>query len=419
MELPMLDDASVDPVVETLMALACFASAFMIVASLNWLEMIPWRKSAGKHWSERARILYPVRKSASIHVFLVPLLVVAGSLMIAESHWGSLLPRGLAGYAGAIGAGWFMVRWLFPGTRLLSWLREIAVGLGIRLGVWILLGAVAVTMPEEFNSRVWLTLAGVVALLVAWPWLGINLLRLCGVLRPAGERLRRIVAACTRENGPRVRGVWQARGIIANAFALPLMGTLLFFDSLLEILDDEEAATICEHEMGHLAESGWILFGRYLGVLAVLPLLLIKPAIHQWGLTGMFAMLLLVIVWTRLTRRLVHRMELRADTIAGGNQTSGGAYARALEKIYQYNRMPAVMPGKINTHPHLYDRMLAAGVVPDFPRPAAPRKNTPLGWILLFALPFCVMWLVLDDEPPHREQEFPTDASQPDGAIVE
>jgi hypothetical protein len=33
------------------------------------------------------------------------------------------------------------------------------------------------------------------------------------------------------------------------------------------------------------------------------------------------------------------------------------------------------MPGKHLTHPHLYDRMLDAGVTPDFPRPA-PAKRT-------------------------------------------
>ena len=31
-----------------------------------------------------------------------------------------------------------------------------------------------------------------------------------------------------------------------------------------------------------------------------------------------------------------------------------------------------VNPSKRQTHPHLYDRLLAAGVEPDYPRPAAP-----------------------------------------------
>jgi hypothetical protein len=36
--------------------------------------------------------------------------------------------------------------------------------------------------------------------------------------------------------------------------------------------------------------------------------------------------------------------------------------------------MPAVMPTRRTTHPDLYDRLLAAGVEPDFPKPAKPSK---------------------------------------------
>jgi hypothetical protein len=39
--------------------------------------------------------------------------------------------------------------------------------------------------------------------------------------------------------------------------------------------------------------------------------------------------------------------------------------------------MPAGMPGKRQVHPHLYDRLLAAGVTPDYPRPKPP---TSLHW---------------------------------------
>jgi len=33
-----------------------------------------------------------------------------------------------------------------------------------------------------------------------------------------------------------------------------------------------------------------------------------------------------------------------------------------------------VMPGR-QTHPHLYDRLLSAGIQPDFPRPAPPPQG--------------------------------------------
>jgi hypothetical protein len=49
-------------------------------------------------------------------------------------------------------------------------------------------------------------------------------------------------------------------------------------------------------------------------------------------------------------------------------------YARALERIYEVNLTPAVLGGR-PMHPHLYDRLLAAGVQPSYPRPAPPRRD--------------------------------------------
>jgi len=39
----------------------------------------------------------------------------------------------------------------------------------------------------------------------------------------------------------------------------------------------------------------------------------------------------------------------------------------------------------------LYDRMLAAGVRPEFPEPLTPEKFTALGWILIFAGPMILI----------------------------
>ena len=40
----------------------------------NWLALIPWRRAKGQHWSERARLYFPVRVAAafSVLIFLNP-----------------------------------------------------------------------------------------------------------------------------------------------------------------------------------------------------------------------------------------------------------------------------------------------------------------------------------------------------------
>jgi len=69
-----------------------------------------------------------------------------------------------------------------------------------------------------------------------------------------------------------------------------------------------------------------------------------------------------------------HKMELRADQMAQSTATDTGAYASALARLYEDSLAPAVNAVARATHPHLYDRMLAAGVTPNFPRPAAPKR---------------------------------------------
>jgi hypothetical protein len=73
-----------------------------------------------------------------------------------------------------------------------------------------------------------------------------------------------------------------------------------------------------------------------------------------------------------LMPRLSRQLERRADRLATERETREGAYARALRKISEVNLTPLVEPGKGGTHPHVYDRLVAAGAPPDFPRPAPP-----------------------------------------------
>jgi hypothetical protein len=78
-------------------------------------------------------------------------------------------------------------------------------------------------------------------------------------------------------------------------------------------------------------------------------------------------------------------MEKRADAMAFQEQAKEGVYARALEQLYRANQMPAVNAKNKQTHPHLYDRLVAAGVAPDYPRPAKPRRMTWVGWVVALA----------------------------------
>ena len=103
----------------------------------------------------------------------------------------------------------------------------------------------------------------------------------------------------------------------------------------------------------------------------------------MFGLSGLVAIAAGIVLWSAGTNWFSRRMERRADAVASTHQVETGVYARALEKLYCENQMPAVNATKRMTHPHLYDRLLAAGVTPEYPRPAPPRRLTWIGRLYL------------------------------------
>jgi Zn-dependent protease with chaperone function len=173
-----------------------------------------------------------------------------------------------------------------------------------------------------------------------------------------------------------IRGVWLLRSSAAQALALPYTGDLLFTRRLLDICSDTEIAAICAHELGHLCESKFARVGRLLGGFVYLPWAFIRPLRH--GMGDLAFLVLGAISWLSLmlTRKHSRRLESRADNMAREQEQDPGSYACALSKIYEANLMPAIMPKKKRrTHPDLYDRLVAVGAQPEYPRPE-PAKAT-------------------------------------------
>ncbi len=70
-----------------------------------------------------------------------------------------------------------------------------------------------------------------------------------------------------------------------------------------------------------------------------------------------------------------------------------------LEKLYETGGISVVLRSSGGTHPELYDRMVRAGVPPDYPRPAVPSQGSYyLGLLMLtigaIAGGFGLDWLV-------------------------
>ena len=55
------------------MSALVFIGVFFVSVFLAWgfnrLTLLPWRRAAGLHWTERARSLYPARRAAGVIIF--------------------------------------------------------------------------------------------------------------------------------------------------------------------------------------------------------------------------------------------------------------------------------------------------------------------------------------------------------------
>jgi Zn-dependent protease with chaperone function len=123
--------------------------------------------------------------------------------------------------------------------------------------------------------------------------------------------------------------------------------------------------------------------------MAFYPLIFARPmsSLGEMGTSAFWLLLIGVLIVWLVGIRVSRRMETRADKIAVENQADAAVYARALERLYQTNQMPAVMPKRSSKiHPDLYDRMIAAGVTPDYPKPAPAKGQCWTSRAMLFAV---------------------------------
>jgi Zn-dependent protease with chaperone function len=355
-----------------LFSAALLAAAVTWVA--NWLALIAWRRHKTSHWSQQARLVYPVMAAARSNLLIIPAMFTLTVVLLWPESSPLWFFMGVVALLGAYAGTLAMDREVFPRIALRDYLRQVAISLLLRfLSLFIFIGA-AVFMPAEFNGTAWALGGVVIAVSVLWSrggfiWLGKKM----DLFVPAPGRLRKIVdEISTRMNVP-FREVLLMRSPMAQAAALPASRRLLFTERLLELLPDAEVAAICAHELAHLTESRAARSTRSIQQLTFLPWIFFNPLIHALGFIAFYCLLFTTLAVPRIYRRISRKLESRADAMAKVNEGGAGTYAQALTRLYEDGLLPAVLAKNRSTHPHLYDRLLAAGVLPDFPRPAAAR----------------------------------------------
>ncbi len=391
------------------LGLACTVIATLLAARFgSWLALRPLlrRKSERwpeqdwpvEDWPERARLAYPARIASSMAMLVLPILAAAFAFFF-DSDVGHLHMPWLAVLLGLVA--------LVVGVPNHLRIQRIVLDRPLSLGRWLqglatlcfifrpLLPVVvllAVVAPSSIgvDFYVWLAIT-LATLLGLGTGIALKLAALLGFAKPASARLLALVQRALPAGATAPKGVFVVPWSLANAAAFPMLGCLAYTDDALERLSDDQLVAITAHELGHLAESHAQVFVRMLSVLVLLPLAAAKPLWTAWGIGGALGGLVCFVVLSILFRRFAFRLEQRADAHAHEHEGEQGAYASALERIHQVNLIPMVMAGK-QVHPHLYDRLEAAGVPPSYPRPQAPSRRTGLAsWTLAIIVALSVM----------------------------
>lgn len=337
-------------------------------------------------WPERARLAMPVRLVAVQLAVILPML---GALLgwVFAGPLGALSPAAMAAL-GALCAAlpvWTVRGLIERAVRdpvVAAW-RSVRGQLVWQLLLfphfWVALGLAAAMPASQSEGLPAPTLAALtlgMALFVAGAMGGG--LRLAAALRLVRPDPRLDSALARAAQGAGLAEVPRGYVVgvgVANAFAFPWLGAVGVTAPAMALLSDDELVAVCAHELAHLHESRAVRALRLLTiVLLATPLVTVRPVLAAYGVLAFDALLVGCVLMLVVTRRTMRAMEERADRAAHGQQVSPGDYARALEALYRGNLMPVVMSGRRKVHPDLYDRMVAAGVTPPYPRPEAPKR---------------------------------------------
>ena len=336
-------------------------------------------KLTGKEaWQERARLMHPGTIAAAnvswISAGAVGLVLTQDVIANIEL-W---LIGGLSSLLGGIIA-WAVNRKRATG-RSVSWLLFpkglVAFGL-VLIPMWVVSIVMSFMDPGHPLRAVVIAASGFLVYELVRRGGTLVLARLLGLAKPADEKLAADVRQQAASVEIEVGGVYVVGMDHANAFVYPRAKLIVFTTAALEALNDAELVAMARHELGHCTEPASAQRLRW--VRGAMPIVI--------GLSSAFGSLSLIVIAASLIAYFVlgarlKNMEHRADEEA--NQEGSDVYANALMALYRHNATPAVLGSKTSTHPDLYDRMLACGVTPDFPRPDVPRK---LHWIPILLAP--------------------------------
>jgi Zn-dependent protease with chaperone function len=373
---------------------ALVATRLVVILPLRALRRMP-----DAHWTERARVAHPLKQA--LGASLIAPILMAGFEVGRSAGPFAGAPRAtllLVVMAGSL-AGWSLVarstHGALHGERLSwrAWLRETVTSLLMAWPHVLWLALLMPFIPPRMGPAAVAVLAAATLGFGLLYWKsGLSILRLLGWARPATDRLQTVFDHAAESMGIRPAAVWEVQWSVANAFALPMRREVAVTDGALRVLDDADLVTIAHHELAHLEEPPRVRLARSFVWVVFLLMVAAQPVSGTWGLEGLAV--LCTVAWGLVLALLaLNRRQERTADIAAKNDEESGREAASLEKIYRDQLLPVVQGFRlVRSHPDLWDRMLAAGVQPSYPRPKPPRFP---GYLVLSLCTILLLWPIL------------------------
>lgn len=362
------------------MAFVIGVVSIIACAVVSGLPVVLSRDGA-KHWTLHARALHPARVAPAICTFLITFILMIASVMAWTYSDAPYAPipkvmifAALVGEGGAmlvaLLASWMLLPWNISPAQ---WLAGLATRVAVNFpGALILTVVFAISsiIPPASSLIALVLLAGAVAVASASFGLHLHVLHRLGLARRALPRAEQLATWAGERVGIAPRAIFEIKSprVIVHAYAGSRY--VAISSAAAEQLDDAELLALITRDLSSIKKSkariGFVLVDALTNV-AMITLVLFtlrsgRP-MPTWVLGLSLTSILLVRGFARRANRDADKSEALMDQVAA---------MRAVERVHELNRMPVVSPRLLSAIPHLYDRLVAAGISPNYVRPKPP-----------------------------------------------
>jgi hypothetical protein len=232
--------------------------------------------------------------------------------------------------------------------------------------------------PTPINIVMTLLIGAIGLAMAAWGG-GIVMARLIGLARPALPRAQHAADWAGERVGARARVAYELIWPKVTVDSFNFSCFLVFTDSAAELLDENQLLALAVREIAFFKLPG--LVGALRIIESAVTFFMLACIAIGWAIGEQPMLFGFIVGWgTALAiRPFIRRAHLKADALAAEAGLDSHAALLALHRQYELNLTPVVI--RAGGTPSLYDRLVAAGVPPEYPRPPAPS-----GWKILLSL---------------------------------